>query len=64
MSLNPARTLGPAVFSGDYSSIWVYFTAPVLGMLLAAEVFTRVNPARANTQAPAGLHSTSWQEIS
>jgi aquaporin Z len=46
MSLNPARTLGSAVFAGDFTAIWVYFTAPVSGMLLAAAVFTRVQGAR------------------
>ena len=45
MSLNPARTLAPAVFSGDYTAIWLYFVAPVTGMLLAAEVFRRVTRA-------------------
>ena len=41
MSMNPARTFGSAVLAGDYLGLWIYFTAPVLGMLLAAELFTR-----------------------
>lgn len=41
MSMNPARTLGPAVIAGDFVGLWIYFTAPPLGMLLAAELFTR-----------------------
>jgi aquaporin Z len=41
MSLNPARSFGPALFAGTTSSLWIYFTAPPLGMLLAAEVYTR-----------------------
>src|SRR5262245_54566409 len=40
-SLNPARTLGPAMFAGTFDSIWIYFTAPLLGMLAAAEIFVR-----------------------
>jgi aquaporin Z len=44
MSLNPARTLGSAVWAGQFTSLWVYFSAPVLGMLLAAEVFRRMRP--------------------
>jgi MIP family channel proteins len=35
-SLNPARTLAPAVLSGTYSDLWVYFVAPPLGALAAA----------------------------
>lgn len=39
MSMNPARTLGSAVFAGDYTALWLYFTAPPLGMLLAAALY-------------------------
>lgn len=42
MSLNPARTLGPALVGHVWSALWVYFIAPPLGMLLAAEVYARV----------------------
>ena len=33
-SLNPARSLGPALFSGTLGSLWLYFLAPCLGALL------------------------------
>ena len=46
MSLNPARTFGSAVFAHRYDALWVYFAAPVLGMLLAAETFVRVGRLR------------------
>ncbi len=36
MSMNPARTFGSAFSAGDWRSLWVYFTAPPLGMVLAA----------------------------
>jgi aquaporin Z len=42
MSLNPARTLGPAILSGRFDAFWIYCTAPVLGMLSAAELFTGI----------------------
>ncbi|HEU5171464.1 MAG TPA: aquaporin [Gemmatimonadales bacterium] len=41
MSLNPARTFGSAAVAGDWTAMWVYFTAPPLGMLAAAEVYLR-----------------------
>jgi len=42
MSMNPARTFGPALVGHVWRALWVYFTAPPLGMLLAAEVYLRV----------------------
>jgi aquaporin Z len=47
MSMNPARSFASAAGAGLFSSLWLYFTAPPLGMLLAAEVFVRVRGARA-----------------
>jgi aquaporin NIP len=36
-SLNPARTLAPAILSGTYTDLWVYLTAvPLAGLLVAA----------------------------
>ncbi len=39
MSMNPARTFGSALSAGIWGSIWIYFVAPPLGMLLAAQFF-------------------------
>jgi aquaporin Z len=41
MSMNPARTLGSAVAAANWTAIWIYFIAPPLGMLLAAELYVR-----------------------
>jgi aquaporin Z len=41
MSMNPARSLGSAVSAMDWNALWVYFSAPPAGILLAAEVFLR-----------------------
>lgn len=38
-SLNPARSLGPALVSGESDSLWIYLTAPLLGGVLGALVY-------------------------
>jgi aquaporin Z len=42
MSMNPARTLGSAFSAWTWTAIWIYFTAPPLGMLVAAELYVRI----------------------
>jgi len=39
MSMNPARTLASALPAHVWGDVWIYFVAPPLGMLLAAEVY-------------------------
>ena len=34
-SMNPARSLGPALISGHFQHVWIYLTAPILGALAA-----------------------------
>jgi aquaporin Z len=45
MSLNPARTLGSALPAMTWTALWVYFTAPLLGMLGAAEAYVAARSA-------------------
>jgi aquaporin Z len=42
MSMNAARTVGSAVYAQAWMALWVYFTAPVLGMLSAAQLYVSV----------------------
>ena len=39
MSMNPARTTGSAFSAEIWNGLWIYLTAPPLGMLLAAEFY-------------------------
>jgi len=41
MSMNPARSFASALPAHLWTDFWVYLTAPLLGMLLAAECYVR-----------------------
>jgi aquaporin Z len=41
MSMNPARSFASAAPARQWSDLWLYFAAPLLGMLTAAEVVAR-----------------------
>ena len=38
-SVNPARTLGPALVAGHFDAIWVYIIGPIAGGVLAALLY-------------------------
>jgi aquaporin Z len=46
MSMNPARSFASALPSHIWTSFWIYLTAPLVGMLLAAECYVRLHGAR------------------
>lgn len=45
-SMNPARTLAPAVVSGHVGSVWLYLLAPTLGAVLAVPTYRFLTPPR------------------
>jgi aquaporin Z len=53
MSMNPARTFASAVPAHYWTALWLYFTAPIMGMLAAAEVYVRAK----------GMHSVSCAKL-
>ncbi|KAJ0080432.1 hypothetical protein Patl1_22969 [Pistacia atlantica] len=41
-SMNPARSLGPAIVSKEFKDLWIYLVAPVLGAVSGAWVYNMV----------------------
>jgi aquaporin Z len=39
-SVNPARSLGPALVGNEWGDIWIYLTAPLIGGAIAAGIHT------------------------
>ncbi len=43
-SMNPARSFGPALISGNFSYHWIYWAAPILGAALAVLAYNIIKP--------------------
>ncbi|KAH7568716.1 hypothetical protein JRO89_XS06G0036200 [Xanthoceras sorbifolium] len=60
-SMNPARSLGPAVVSTQYNGLWIYMIAPTLGAVCGAWVYNMVRytdkPLREITKSASFLKS-------
>ncbi|KAJ4712345.1 Aquaporin NIP3-1 [Melia azedarach] len=41
-SMNPVRTLGPAIAAGNYEKLWIYLAAPTVGAIVGAATYTLV----------------------
>lgn len=54
-SFNPARTLGPAVLGGIWTAHWLYWAAPVLGMIAGMQLYDVVRRANVPSVAPRGV---------
>lgn len=46
-SVNPARSIGPALIGGDVTSLWIYLVGPVVGGLLGWAIYRYLAPAEA-----------------
>lgn len=56
-SMNPVRTLGPAVAAGNYKSIWIYLVAPTLGAIAGAAIYTLVKLRGEEEEVPRPVRS-------
>jgi len=62
-SMNPARSLGPALVLGDWTSWWAYLVGPVAGAAVAvgaALVLRGRGGGRSGTSAAQGTLGTEW----
>ena len=57
-SMNPARSLAPALVSGTWSGQWIYVVGPIAGALLAVAVFRVMT---SGTTGEIGRSATSWK---
>jgi aquaporin NIP len=57
-SMNPARSIGPGLVSGDLHALWLYIAAPAVGAALAGLTYQFIRGERTR---PAGLAETNGQ---
>ena len=53
-SFNPARSLGPAVAGNLWRSHWLYWAAPIIGMLIAARLYEYIRGTTPPSSVPRG----------
>ena len=51
-SFNPARSLGPAIASGVWTAHWIYWVAPIVGMMAAMRLYGVIRGADTNASTP------------
>lgn len=52
-SLNPARSIGPALLAGTWPDLWIYIAGPLLGAAIAVGLDTLIHGSRKPTAAQA-----------
>ena len=51
-SFNPARSLGPAIASGVWTAHWIYWIAPMVGMMASMRLYELLRGADSNASTP------------
>uniref|UniRef100_A0A0B7ARK2 Aquaporin n=1 Tax=Arion vulgaris TaxID=1028688 RepID=A0A0B7ARK2_9EUPU len=61
-SMNPARSLGPAIFSGTWKNHWIYWVAPIVGGTIAALMYEHVF-AEQTRETNTELHTFEYNNL-
>ena len=61
-SMNPARSFGPALVGSLWNAHWLYWIAPVVGMVTAAQAYEYVRNARINDSLPESRNAPMVQK--
>jgi len=56
-SMNPMRSLGPALVSGDLHALWLYIVAPVLGASIGAVLYQFIRGESPSRREPDALET-------
>jgi len=51
-SMNPARSLGPALAASDFTNLWIYIVGPVAGALIGVAIYEGLRGAPHPSAAP------------
>ena len=54
-SFNPARTLGPALVGGSWTAHWLYWLAPITGMIAGMQLYDVLRGAKVAPVAPSAV---------
>ncbi|XP_076893431.1 aquaporin NIP6-1-like [Bidens hawaiensis] len=60
-SMNPVRTLGPAIAANNFKGLWIYLTAPILGALAGAGIYTAVKLPEEDGNDPSKSQTHSFR---
>ena len=50
-SVNPVRSIAPALLGGDLSKLWIYLVAPIVGAVITALIYRAASIEPAATTA-------------
>lgn len=62
-SMNPARSLAPAVVSGDLAGLWIYLAGPVAGALAGLALYEMLRGVPRSGTAPASAVAIDQEDV-